>query len=363
MTRILVADDEASILQGFTMALAGEAGRYAVTCVGSGEEALARLAAEPFDLVFTDLRMAGVDGLEVVRKGRALRPDAEFVLMTGYSSVETAVDAMKYGALDYLQKPFTTDELVAHVARADRTRAERIRKTEEERGFERFTKAMRFQHWGLIVTFTLLSLTGIPLLFPDTFKGVFFFEDSSLLRGMLHRIAAVALILMSAFHVGWAIVTDEGHRNLRAVLPSLPGDVKEAIGDLLYQLGLRKEPPKAGKYTWLEKFEYFAVVWGTIVMVLSGFVLWFNDAILRIAPLWVIDIAKVVHRYEAILAIVSIAVWHMYTVHWRPGVFPMSRVFLDGRISRKDMMHEHPLEYEALTGRPAVDDAQGEVRG
>lgn len=357
MTRILVVDDEDSILEGFALALSDERDRYAVTGVSSGGEALSRLRAEPFDLVFTDLRMPGMDGIELIRRGREVRPEAEFVLMTGYASVGTAVDAMKFGAVDYVEKPFTTEELVRHVRKAEAARLDRIRKAEEAKGFVRFTKSMRAQHAVLMVTFIVLSITGVPLLFPETFRGVFFFEDSSLLRSILHRVAAVALMLACAWHVLWAIVTDEGHANIRAILPRLPADVKEFFGDIAYCLGLRKERPKAGKYNWIEKFEYFALVWGTIVMVVSGLVLWFTDAVLRVAPLWVIDLAGVIHRYEAILAILSVVVWHMYTVHLRPGTFPMSRVWLDGKISREDMLHHHPLEYEALTGRPAHEDA------
>jgi cytochrome b subunit of formate dehydrogenase len=160
------------------------------------------------------------------------------------------------------------------------------------------------------------------------------------------------------------MMSDDGHSNMRAILPSLPRDLKDGLGDFLFLVGLRKSRPPAGKYDWIEKFEYFAVVWGTIVMVVSGLALWFADAILRVAPLWVIDVAKVVHRYEAILAILSVVVWHMYTVHFRPGVFPMSRVWLDGRISRSQMIHHHPLEYERLTGRTAGGHGEGagEVR-
>ncbi|MBM4396226.1 MAG: response regulator [Deltaproteobacteria bacterium] len=355
MTTILVADDEDSILQGFTAALGGQ-DAYAVTTVGSGEEAVARLAAEPFDLVFTDLRMPGMTGIDVIREGRKTRPDAEFVLMTGYGSVGTAVDAMKLGAVDYVEKPFRASELVRHVRKAERARAERIRRAEEERGFVRFTPGMRFQHVVLMLTFFVLTVTGVPLMFPDLFRGVFFFEDSSLLRSILHRVAAVGLMLACVLHVVWAIVTDEGHANIRAILPRLPKDLFDFFEDIGYCLGLRKERPKVGKYNWVEKFEYFALVWGTIVKIVSGLVLWFTDAVLHVAPLWVIDLAKVVHRYEAILAILSVVVWHMYTVHLRPGTFPMSRVWLDGKISREDMLHHHPLEYEALTGRPAHDE-------
>lgn len=353
MTRILVIDDEEPILQAFRSAFEAKPGRYDVTCAATGEEGIARMRASEFDLVFIDVRLPGVDGMEVLRQARLLRPGADSVIITGYSTVQSAVEAMKAGAVDYIVKPFTVEELDEIVNRVERSRHRRLAEIEERRGIRRWSWALRAQHLLLAVTFFLLSLTGIPLLFPETFKGVFFFEDSSMLRGLMHRVSAVVLILLSVFHVGFVIVSEDGNRNLRAILPRVPADLKEAWGRILYNLGLRAEPPRAGRYNFIEKFEYFGVVWGTFMMVVSGLVLWFSDEVLRIAPLWVVDTAKVIHRYEAILAILVVAIWHMYTVHLRPEVFPMSRVWWTGRISREEMIAEHPIEYEERTGRPA----------
>lgn len=357
MTRLLVIDDEAIIRESFQQVFEKLSDRYHLTLAASGEAGLERLRAESFDLVFTDLKMPGMDGLAVLEKGREIRPDTDFVMMTGYASVDSAVGAMKFGALDYIEKPFTAEELRAFVERMEHLREERRTQKEKDEGFERFSWNLRAQHIVLILTFSLLSFTGIPLFWPEAFKGVFFFEDSSYLRGLLHRISAVGLIALSFFHIAHAAMSAEGNRNLRQLLPRLPGDLKEALGNILFTFGLRKEKPPAHKYSFFEKFEYFGVVWGTFIMVLTGLVMWFNEAFLRIFPLWVIDVAKVIHHYEAILAILTIAIWHMYNVHLKPGVFPMSRVWLTGRISREEMLHEHALEYEEVTGRSAA--AQG----
>jgi len=353
MTRILVIDDEESILRAFQRAFEAKSGRYEVTCAATGEDGIARLRESEFDLVFIESRLLGVDGMEVLREARRWRPAADPVIMTGEPSIQSAVEAMKAGAVDYVVKPFTVEELDQIVSRLERSRDRRLAAIEERRGILRWSFALRAQHFVLVVTFFLLSLTGVPLLFPETFKGVFFFEDSSMLRGLMHRVSAVVLILLSLFHLGYVIVSEDGNRNLRAILPRLPADLKEAWGRILYNLGLRADPPRAGRYNFIEKFEYFGVVWGTFMMVVSGLVLWFADEVLRIAPLWVVDTAKVVHRYEAVLAILVVAIWHMYTVHLRPGVFPMSQVWWTGRISREEMIEEHPIEYEQRTGRPA----------
>lgn len=356
MIRLLVIDDEAIIREAFLKVFAPLQDRYAVTTAASGEEGLGLLEKEAFDIVFTDLKMPGIDGLEVIRRGKEIRRRTDFAMMTGFASVDSAVDAMKLGGLDYIEKPFSQEELLAFVEKIQGLRNARIRQREERRGFDRFSVSLRVQHVILMTTFFILAITGVPLFYPDQFKGVFFFEDSSLLRGLMHRFAAVGLMLLSVWHMGYVTFREDGHRNLKAILPRLPRDLIDWWHDILWQLGIRKTKPKVGKYGWVEKFEYFAVVWGTLVMVASGLVLWFSEAVLRVVPLWVIDVAKVVHRYEAILAILSIVVWHMYTVHWKPGVFPGSRTWVTGRISRHEMMHEHALEYEALTGRSVDED-------
>ncbi|NOZ01894.1 MAG: response regulator [Deltaproteobacteria bacterium] len=353
MTRILVIDDEEGILHSFQKALDEPGAEYEVDTASSGEEGIDKLGKGSFDLVFIDIRMPGMNGIQVLKEARRVSPGTDAAIITGFSTVDTAVEAMKLGALEYVVKPFTQDELLAIVDKILRMREARMLENEEQTGFERWSRQVRIQHIILLTTFILLSITGVPLLFPETFKGVFFFEDSSMLRGLTHRIAAVAMIALSVWHVGWALFNEDGHRNLRAMIPRFPADLKDLWGTILYNLDMREHRPPAGKYNFFEKFEYFAVIWGTLAMVASGLVLWFSDEILRVAPLWVIDVATVVHKYEAILAILSIAIWHMYSVHLRPGEFPMNRVWLDGRISRDDMIEEHPLEYEAITGRRA----------
>jgi formate dehydrogenase gamma subunit len=356
MTRILVVDDEDVIVRGFKNALARYADQYEVTGVLSAEAALEELGRQPYDLLFTDLKMPGMDGLELLEKARAAFPETDAVMMTGFSTVESAVGAMKSGALDYVLKPFSQDELLAIVRKVVRIRHSRIAATEEQEGFIRWSPQLRFQHIILMITFILLTITGVPLLFPDLFKGVFFFEDSSLLRGLMHRVAAVALMILSIYHVGYAAITDDGHYNMKAMLPRIPGDLKEFWGFMMYVLGRREEKPRTGRYDMWEKFEYFGVVWGTLVMVISGLILWFADLMFRFVPLWVVDAAKVVHRWEAILAILVILVWHTYNVHFKPGVWPGLKVWSTGRVSREYMILHHPLEYEEITGRPAVLD-------
>jgi len=122
--RILAVDDESIILDSFRkiLVLAG----YAVDTVETGQEALGLVQSNPYDFVFTDLKMPDYDGLEVTKAVRHLRPDVDVIMITGYASVESAVEAMKYGAVDYVEKPFTEDELVTFVDRSLTRRLERI---------------------------------------------------------------------------------------------------------------------------------------------------------------------------------------------------------------------------------------------
>ncbi len=122
--RILAVDDEAIILDTFRkiLVLAG----YSVDTVETGKEALGLVKKLDYDFVFTDLKMPGMDGLDVTKAVKHLRPDIDVIMITGYATIESAVDAMKYGALDYVQKPFTADELVTFIDKSLIRRQDRI---------------------------------------------------------------------------------------------------------------------------------------------------------------------------------------------------------------------------------------------
>ena len=236
--------------------------------------------------------------------------------------------------------------------------------------FIRMTLAERLQHVTLITCFLLLVLTGLPLLFDPTvwLQRVFFFEGSFNLRGIIHRTAGVGLILLSVFHIGYMTFIRRGRSNLAALIPKLK-DITDTFESFNYNLGLTgwlygrgafraffqahpywlfQEPPKYGRYNFIEKFEYLALLWGTFVMILTGFFLWANNLAFRIFPVWVFDIFRIIHSYEAVLAFLSIIIWHLYNVHLNPEVFPMSRIWIDGKITGHELRTLHALEYEEL---------------
>ncbi len=207
--------------------------------------------------------------------------------------------------------------------------------------YVRFRLSDRIEHFILLTSFTILGVTGIPQMFANTGWGVTLIN---LMGGIefiriVHRVAAVVLMLETIYHGG--VVTYKVFVQ-RVRLTMMPGwkDVTDAIQSLTYNLGFTKEPPRMGRYNFGEKAEYWAVIWGTLVMVATGFMLWNPIATTNFLPGVVVPAAKAAHGGEGLLAVLSIIVWHMYHVH----VKSFNRSMFTGRISRHDMEEEHALE-------------------
>lgn len=236
--------------------------------------------------------------------------------------------------------------------------------------FMRMNLAERIQHFLLIITFLVLIITGLPLFFSEVkfFKSIFYTEQSFHIRGIFHRIAAVVMIINLIWHFLYTLFTARGRNNFKEVIPKFK-DIKDAFELFWHNVGLTRflfkkgifkkfftshpywlfeRPPLYGRYNFIEKFEYWAVGWGSIVMIVSGFFMWKVDLSLSLFPLWVHDIFIVLHGYEAILAFLAVIIWHMYNVHLNPEVFPMSKVWLNGKITGKEIRILHPLEYEKI---------------
>jgi cytochrome b subunit of formate dehydrogenase len=105
---------------------------------------------------------------------------------------------------------------------------------------------------------------------------------------------------------------------------------------------------KMGRFNFREKFEYLGLIWGTLVMTVTGFVLWLKEPWLKIFPMWTYDAARAIHFYEAILATLTIIVWHFYSVVFNPDVYPMNWAWITGEMTEHEMEMEHGLELEKL---------------
>lgn len=218
---------------------------------------------------------------------------------------------------------------------------------EKGREFTRFSLNMRLQHILLFSSCIVLILTGLPIKFHDSAWAAFMFDlmDGIQNSALLHRIGAVGLIGVSLYHLFYLIFLSEGRFNFLRLIPS-PKDLKDLLQMLKFFLGRSDKKPKFGRFSYVEKFDYWAVYWGCVIMIGSGALLWFENITLSFFPKYVLDIAKEAHSDEALLATLAIIIWHFYNVHFNPHKFPMNKTWLTGKLSEEEMVEEHPLEYE-----------------
>ncbi|UCH33899.1 MAG: cytochrome c3 family protein [Armatimonadota bacterium] len=234
----------------------------------------------------------------------------------------------------------------------------RAARGEAEPEFERLTLAQRIQHWVLIATFLVLMFTGLPVMVPgaELSRSVVTLLGGAGARAIIHRVAALLLIGLTAFHLMYVLFSRRGYWEFRQLIP-LPRDLLQLVHMLLFYSGLTETRPRFDRYNYIEKFEYLAVGWGSVVMITTGILLWSPVLTLAALPKWVMDVAVVAHGWEAIMAFLAIIIWHMYNVHFNPSVFPMSRIWLTGKIGLQELRENHPLEYERMiahdSGNPA----------
>jgi formate dehydrogenase gamma subunit len=238
-------------------------------------------------------------------------------------------------------------------------------KKRQMRSIVRLTVNQRVQHWLLLTSFIALVITGFALEYPDTWFA-WFSGSSEYIRRTIHRVAAVIMLTMGTYHVFYLVVAREGRLWLFDMFPRLK-DVFDLFGNFAYYLGLKKDKPKIARFGYPEKAEYWAVVWGTVIMGITGLMLWFKIEVFGFLPRWFMDIALAIHLYEAILATLAIIVWHFYLVIFDPDVYPLNFAFLDGRMSEELFKEEHELAYEEMmekTGEsPTADeDPSGESK-
>lgn len=215
----------------------------------------------------------------------------------------------------------------------------------ETQQYPRFRLMARIEHAILMVSFTTLAVTGLPQMYvavPLAARLIDIMGGIETVR-LIHRWAAFLLVLGTVYHVFTSAYRFFVLHERSKILPERQ-DAYDVAATLQHNLGLRAEPPKMAKFNFGEKLEYWAVVWGTGVMVLTGFMLWNPIATTQILPGQVIPVALAAHGNEAVLAVLSILIWHMYNVHikhFNPSMFT-------GYLPRKQMEEEHGLELERL---------------
>jgi formate dehydrogenase gamma subunit len=222
----------------------------------------------------------------------------------------------------------------------------------QQKQYLRFPLYRRIEHWVMVTSFIILGFTGLIQKFNEATFSRYAFE---VLGGIeptriIHRVAAVALVLVTIAHLGDFIYNWYVKRTRLSMLPEKQ-DAINAWKLLRFNLGLEKEAPKQGFYTFEEKFEYWALIWGTVLMAVTGFILWDPLLANTLLPASWIPAAKAAHGMEAVLAVLAVIIWHFYHVlikHFNKSMYT-------GYMSQEEMEHYHPKALEETPVQPLDD--------
>jgi cytochrome b subunit of formate dehydrogenase len=196
----------------------------------------------------------------------------------------------------------------------------------------RLTRNERVQHFVLMGTFSLLAYTGFAARFSAQPWVQYVAPFSEEMRRSIHLWSALVFSVLSVYHLAYMGFSTRGRKLLRAFWPRWD-DVKVFTGRQLYNLGLKKNPPQSTSFfNYAEKIEYWAMVWGSVIMAVTGCLQVFNNTALKYLPLWMMDLAMQIHFYEAVLALLAILIWHIYGVMLDPDVYPLNWAWLTGRV-------------------------------
>lgn len=211
--------------------------------------------------------------------------------------------------------------------------------------YPRFNVIQRLQHFTFLVSFTLLGLTGLPQKYPlsPISLGIFQLLGGIETARLIHHISAIVMIGVSGIHiieVGYRLWVDRIHISM---IP-WTNDLMHVIHDVQYYFGYKKRKAYYGRYSYAEKAEYLALIWGTLVMAATGLMMWNPITTLKFLPGEAIPAAKAAHGGEAVLAVGAIIIWHFYHVH----IKTLNKSMFTGKLNREEMIHEHPAELALL---------------
>jgi formate dehydrogenase gamma subunit len=213
----------------------------------------------------------------------------------------------------------------------------------EPRTIVRLTSNQRLQHWLLLTSFIALVISGFALQYPESGLASLLGSNENV-RRFIHRAAAIIMMGVGVYHIAYLALTNEGRRWVRDMIPNLK-DVKDLIGNFAFYLGVSNRKPAIGRFGYAEKAEYWAVIWGTLIMGLTGLIIWFKLGFFSFLSRGWIDIALAIHFYEAVLATLAIVIWHFYHVIFDPDVYPLNWALVDGKVSEEHYKEEHELDY------------------
>ncbi len=215
--------------------------------------------------------------------------------------------------------------------------------------FVRFSPLQRVEHLLVMIFFIMLVITGLPQRFFEASWAAWIIMK---LGGIditrfIHRVFGILFAALAVWHLGRVTLLVLLRKARPSMIPTFK-DFSDAIGTLKYYLGLSEEQPRFDRYDYRQKFEYWGLMIGGIIMTVTGFILYFPIFFTKFLPGVIIPVAKTVHGYEALLAFLVIIIWHMYGAHFNPDVFPFDSSIFTGKISRERMEKEHPQELARL---------------
>jgi formate dehydrogenase subunit gamma len=215
-----------------------------------------------------------------------------------------------------------------------------------------------------MVSFTMLCVTGLPQKYHQVAWGqaLLGFLGGIQQARVIHHLFAAMFLFEGVYHV--AVVVFELIFARRKPLGMVPGlqDVRDGLGSVAYLAGLRKEGPRYDRYDFKQKVEYWAMIWGTFSMGVTGMILLFPVIATRFLPGVFVPASRILHGYEAVLAFLAIITWHFYSAHLAAGPFPLDTSIFTGKVSLERMKEEHPKEYERLmAGKGAAPGGASDV--
>jgi len=216
---------------------------------------------------------------------------------------------------------------------------------ERQETYPRFSRLQRLQHWVMTLSFTLLAVTGLPQRYALAGWAEWMIAVIGGIETVriIHRVSAVVFILVTVFHFATLAYAVLVKRSRMALLPGLK-DVTDMLDAVRYNLGLARQHPRFPHFSFAEKIEYWALIWGAIVMIITGFMLWNPIATARFLPGEFVPAAKTAHSAEALLAVLAVIIWHFYSVH----VKTFNRSMFSGKLTSKQMEEEHAAELEEI---------------
>ncbi|MBI4691002.1 MAG: cytochrome b/b6 domain-containing protein [Nitrospirae bacterium] len=225
-----------------------------------------------------------------------------------------------------------------------------------KKDIKRFDVLRIIEHWIIAATFMVLVATGLSQKF-------YIFEASQWLViklggidavRLIHRISGLFLTFLTLQHI---VVASYGilFKRWRPVMIINKKDFTDSIDNMKYYLGLTDRPACCDRYNYKQKFEYWGILTGVLLMIMTGFILWFPMPVTGFLSGEIIPAAKALHTNEALLIFLVIAIWHIYNSIFSPDVFPLDTGILTGYVSRERMLREHPVELARMEGLRSED--------